>query len=77
MAVQAPAMPLSMVRAGDTVTVSRVRGNEEMRRHLKEIGFVDGADVHVVSSSGANIIVMIKGARFGLDAKVAQHVMTA
>ncbi len=77
MAVQAPAMPLSMVRAGDTVTVSRVRGNEEMRRHLKEIGFVDGADVHVVTSSGANIIVMIKGARFGLDAKVAQHVMTA
>ncbi len=77
MAVQAPAMPLSMVRAGDTVTVSRVRGNEEMRRHLKEIGFVDGADVHVVSSSGANIIVMIKGARFGLDVKVAQHVMTA
>lgn len=77
MAVQAPAMPLSMVCAGDTVTVSRVRGNEEMRRHLKEIGFVDGADVHVVSSSGANIIVMIKGARFGLDVKVAQHVMTA
>lgn len=77
MAVQAPAMPLSMVRAGDTVTVSRVRGNKEMRRHLKEIGFVDGADVHVVTSSGANIIVMIKGARFGLDAKVAQHVMTA
>lgn len=77
MAVQAPAMPLSMVRAGDTVTVTRVRGNEEMRRHLQEIGFVDGADVHVVTSGGANIIVMIKGARFGLDAKVAQHVMTA
>lgn len=77
MAVQAPAMPLSMVRAGDTVTVTRVRGNEEMRRHLQEIGFVDGVDVHVVTSGGANIIVMIKGARFGLDAKVAQHVMTA
>lgn len=73
---QAPAMPLSMVRAGDTVTVKRVRGDEAMKHHLANIGFVEGAEVHVVSSSGANIIVLVKGARFGLDAKVAQRVMT-
>lgn len=70
-------LPLSLVRAGETVTVRRVRGNEDMRRHLQEIGFVDGAEVHVVSSSSANIIVLVKGSRFGLDAKVAQHIMTA
>ena len=70
-------LPLSLVRAGETVTVRRVRGNEDMRRHLQEIGFVDGEEVHVVSSSGANIIVLVKGSRFGLDAKVAQHIMAA
>ena len=48
-----------------------------MKRHLQEIGFVDGAEVHVVSSSGSNIIVLVKGARFGIDAKVAQHIMAA
>ena len=36
-------LPLSLVRAGETVTVCRVRGNEDMKRHLQEIGFVDGA----------------------------------
>lgn len=70
-------LPLSLVRAGETVTVCRVRGNEDMKRHLQEIGFVDGAEVHVVSSSGSNIIVLVKGARFGIDAKVAQHIMVA
>lgn len=70
-------LPLSLVRPGETVTVRRVRGNEDMRRHLQEIGFVDGAEVHVVSSSSANIIVLVKGSRFGLDAKVAQHIMAA
>lgn len=70
-------LPLSLVRAGETVTVRHVRGNEDMRRHLQEIGFVDGAEVHVVSSSSANIIVLVKGSRFGLDAKVAQHIMAA
>ena len=63
---KAPAMPLSLVKAGETVTVERVKG----------LGFVEGAEVHVVSNSGANIIVMIKGARFGIDAKVAIHIMT-
>ena len=69
------AMPLSLFRAGETVTVCRVRGNEDTKRHLQEIGFVDGAEVHVVSSSASNVIVLVKGARFGLDSKVAQHIM--
>lgn len=72
-----PAMPLSLVRSGDTVTVSRVRGAEDLKRHLVNLGFVEGSEVHVVAASGSNIIVMVKGARFGLDAKVASHVMVA
>ena len=70
-------MPLSLRKAGETVTVSRLRGDADMKRHLANIGFVEGSEVHVVSSSGSNIIVMVKGARFGLDAKVAQRIMTA
>lgn len=62
---QMPAMPLSMVKAGETVRVSRVKGNEDMKHHLKDLGFVEGNEIHVVSSSGANIIVTVLGARFG------------
>ena len=57
---QMPAMPLSMVKAGETVRVSRVKGNEDMKHHLKD----------------ANIIVTVLGARFGIDSKVAMHIMT-
>lgn len=72
----APAMPLSLVHGGETVKVQRVTGNEDMRRHLQELGFVEGSEVHVVSASGVNQIVLIKGARFGIDERVAKHVMT-
>ena len=58
---QMPAMPLSMVKAGETVRVSRVKGNEDMKHHLKDLGFVEGNEIHVVSSSGANIIVTVLG----------------
>lgn len=73
----APALPLSLVRGGDDVTVVRVRGNDAIKRHLANLGFVEGAGVHVVTSGGGNIIVLVKGARLGLDAKVAAHVLTA
>ena len=52
------------------------KGNEDMKHHLKDLGFVEGSEVHVVSSSGANIIVTVLGARFGIDTKVAMHIMT-
>lgn len=70
-------MPLSLVHAGETVQVTKVSGNEDMKRHIQELGFVEGAEVHVVSASGSNLIVTVKGARFGLDVKVARHIMTA
>ena len=53
----------NMRKAGETVKVTRVRGDENLKRHLANIGFVDGSEVHVVSSSSSNIIVMVKGAR--------------
>ena len=71
-----PAMPLSLVKAGETVKVSRVRGGDDMKRHLNDIGFVEGDEILGGSASGANISVTILGALFGLDTKVAQHVMT-
>ena len=74
---QMPAMPLSMAHAGDTVTVSRVKGAADVKRHLETLGFVEGSQVHVVTSGGGNIIGLVKGARFGLDAKVAKNVMVA
>lgn len=43
---------------------------------VKDLGFVEGNEIHVVSSSGANIIVTVLGARFGIDSKVAMHIMT-
>ena len=76
-APQIPAMPLSLARSGATVTVARVKGSGEVKRHLETLGFVAGSEVHVVATGGGNIIVVVKGARFGLDAKVATNVLVA
>ena len=42
-------MPLTMARPGETVTIRKVTGRDEVRRHLAELGFVVDGTVTVVS----------------------------
>jgi ferrous iron transport protein A len=68
------ALPLSFAKAGSTMRVESVHGNAEMHRHLESLGFVDGAELDVVSSGGGTVIVTIKGSRLGLNEQTARHV---
>ncbi len=72
----APALPLSLVRPGATVTVSAVHGAPESRRQLGELGFVTGGQVSVVSTRDGDLIVSVKGSRVALDRGTARRVMT-
>ena len=45
-------MPLIMVGIGETCTIQRIGGNEETRRFLANLGFVQGAEVTVLSAIG-------------------------
>lgn len=68
-------LPLAMAHEGEAVHVVRVSGNTEMRRHLENLGFVDGAEVNVVSQSGSSgTIVKVKGAQLGVDHATCMHV---
>ena len=33
-------MPLTMAKAGETVTIKKITGKDEVRQHLAELGFV-------------------------------------
>ena len=68
-------MPLTMARAGETVTIRRISGRDEVRRHLAELGFVVYSDVTVVSELGGNLILQVKESRIALDRTMANRIM--
>ena len=41
-------MPLTMARPGETVTIRKITGRDEVRQHLAGLGFVVNSDVTVV-----------------------------
>lgn len=70
-------MPLTMAKAGETVTIRKITGRDEVRQHLAELGFVVGESVTVISRLGGNLILQVKDSRIALDQTLAQRILTA
>ena len=68
-------MPLTMAKVGETITIRKISGKDEVRQHLAELGFVVDSDVTVVSEMGGNIIVQVKDSRIALDKTMAIRIM--
>ena len=69
-------MPLTMARPGETVTIRKITGKDEIRQHLAELGFVVDSDVTVVSEIAGNLILQVKDSRVALDKTMANRIMS-
>ena len=68
-------MPLTMAKQGETVTIRKITGKDEVRQHLAELGFVVDGEVTVVSELGGNLILQVKDSRIALDRTMAMRIM--
>lgn len=67
--------PLTFAGQGQTVSIGKIRGNDELLRHLTELGFVVGADVRVVADQNGNLIVEVKGTRVAINRATAGRIL--
>ena len=68
-------MPLTMAKAGETVTIRKITGTDEVRLHLAELGFVVDSQVTIVNEIAGNLIVQVKESRLALDKTMANRIM--
>ena len=68
-------MPLSFLKSGECARVVKVRGKGDVHHHLENLGFVEGAEVRVVSEQAGNLIVEIKGSQIALDRSIASKII--
>ena len=68
-------MPLTMSKAGETVTIRKITGKDEIRQHLAELGFIVEGTVTVVSEIAGNLILQVKDSRIALDKSMANRIM--
>ena len=68
-------MPLLLAQPGEKNTIMAVRGRGETKRFLESMGFVEGAEITVVSEFDGNLIVNVKDARVAISKVLAGKIM--
>ncbi len=68
-------MPLSFAKTGETNVIKKIGGNDEIRRHLENLGFVVGSTVSVVNTLAGNVIVNVKETRVAINEDMARRIM--
>lgn len=68
-------IPLTMVQAGELVTIRRMTGRDEVGQRMAELGFVADSDVVVVSRMAGSLVVQVRDSRVALDQGMARRIM--
>ncbi len=68
-------MPLALANVGEENTVKKIGGDAEVKQHLKDLGFVVGGNVTIITSLGGNVIVNVKESRVAISKELARKIM--
>ena len=55
-------------------TIKAVKGNEEIKKFLFTLGCFEGENINIVKKMNSNLIINIKGGRYGIDKDLAEAI---
>lgn len=70
-------MPIALAPAGAEMEIKKVGAEEKVKKHLQEMGITVGGKIKLISSSGGNVIVVVKEGRLCLDRTLAGKILVA
>ena len=59
---------------GILYTIKAVKGNEEIKKFLFTLGCFEGENINIVKKMHSNLIINIKGGRYGIDKDLAETI---
>ena len=57
------------------MTIKAIKGNDKMRLHLQNLGFVTGESVMLVNKINDNVIIKIKGVSIAISRELAKRII--
>lgn len=68
-------MPIYMLGVGNRRRITAVHGDDSVKKHLNELGLVEGAEVEVVAENGGNLILGLYGSRLAINRDLAKRII--
>ena len=70
-------MPIAIAPSNQELVVRKIGAEEKTKKHLQELGFTVGSTITLISSTGGNVIVIVKEGRLCLDKNLASKILVA
>ena len=68
-------IPLNFAEKDKSYCIKRINGKDEARRHLNNLGFIEGEKVSVITELAGNLIIAVKESRIAIDRAMAQRIV--
>ena len=68
-------LPLSLATMGKKYKVIRINGRDEQKRHLTNLGFVEGETVQIANELEGNLIIAVKDSRIALSKEMSKRIV--
>ena len=68
-------MPLTYSEKNKELIIRKIGGNDDVRRHLANLGLTVGGTLTVINSLCGNLIVKVKESRIALNEDLARKIM--
>lgn len=70
-------MPIAFAPENKELEIKRVTAVDSVKKHLQELGITVGGKITLLSSTGGNVIVIVKEGRLCLDRMLASKILVA
>ncbi len=68
-------MPLIMAETGVIQFIKKINGKDDIKQFLKNLGFIEGSEVIIISQIQGNVIVKIKETRIAISKTMASKII--
>lgn len=70
-------MPIVLAPVDKVLVVIKIVSNQDIKRHLEDLGIIVGSSIRLISKNGGNVICEIKNDRVALDTETAMKIFVA
>ena len=68
-------MPIYLADEHQNLTIKRIAGEDKIKNHLENLGFIQGENIMLVSKTNDNVIVKIKGVSLAISRELAKRIL--
>jgi ferrous iron transport protein A len=66
---------ISEANVGQRIVIQKITGDDALRNHLAEMGFIPNSEITVMNRIDGNLILQVKGSRIAIGKNMALQIL--